>query len=405
MSTEPVVLHGPDIGAGGGGLYDRLRCEHGPVIPVLLEGDVPAWLVIGYRELQDVLTRPDTFARDSRRWNAWDRVPPDWPLMPLVMPMPTVLNAEGDEHRRRAGAIAEALAAIDQHELRTVTTRFADRLIDGFCAAGSADLRAAYSSRLPALVLAWAYGLEEEHGGALATVMTTMLDGGPDSMAAQGTLLAEMTALVAARRAAPGPDVVSHLIGHREEFTDEELIPELIVLLGGGHQPTGEWIGNALRLMLTDDRFGASLSGSRLSVSEALNEVLWEDTPTQIYAGRFAAHDVDLGGRRVRTGDLILLGLAGANRDPALHRAPGGHQANRSHLSFSHGDHRCPHSAREMAEIIAVTAVEVLLDRLPDLELSVPAGELRWRPSPWMRGVTGLPVVFSSAPPLHLPPL
>ncbi|MFD6099436.1 cytochrome P450 [Nocardiopsis flavescens] len=403
MSTEPVPLHGPHAGSGGAEFYDRMRAERGPVFPVVLEGGVPAWLVIGYRELQEALTRPDVFARDSRRWNRWDLIPPDWPLLPLVMPMPTVLNTEGEEHRRHSAAITEALSAVDLHELRTVTARFADRLIDGFCASGSADLRALFAFRLPALVLAWAYGLEEEHGDTLATVMTTMLDGGPDSMAAQGTLLAEMTALVAARRAAPGPDVISRLIAHPAAFTDEELVPELIVVLGGGHQPTGEWIGNALRLMLTDDRFGASLAGSRLSVSEALNEVLWEDTPTQIYAGRYAAHDVELGGHRIATGDLVLLGLAGANRDPALHRASAGGHANRAHLSFSHGDHRCPHAAQEMAEVIAVTAVEVLLDRLPDLELAVPAEELRWRPSPWMRGVTSLPVVFSSVPPLRSP--
>ncbi|MFL1376983.1 MULTISPECIES: cytochrome P450 [unclassified Nocardiopsis] len=403
MTTAPVVLHGPGAAGDGEDLYARMRSEHGPVVPVLLEADVPAWLVIGYRELQYVLTDSAAFARSSRRWNAWDRVPPDWPLLPMVMRLPTVLYAEGEEHRRRSGAITEALAAIDPHELRTVTTRLADRLIDAFCTGTSADLRTAYATRLPALVLAWAYGLDEERGQALAAAMTTMIDGGPDAMAAQGALMAEMTALVAERRAAPGPDVVSRLLAHSAGFTDEELVPDLIVLLGGGHQPTAEWIGNALRLMLTDTRFGASLSGSRLSVSEALNEVLWEDTPTQIYAGRFAAHDVELGGHRIRAGDLVLLGLAGANRDPALHRSPGGGHVNRSHLSFSHGDHRCPHSAREAAEVIAVTAVEVLLDRLPDLELSVPAHELRWRPSPWMRGVTALPVTFSPVP-RHGPP-
>ena len=403
MTTDPVPLYGPGTGSGGGEFYDRLRSEHGPVLPVLLEGAVPAWLVIGYRELQEVLTRDEVFARDSRRWNLWDRIPPDWPLLPLVMPMPTVLNAEGEEHRRHASAIDEALGAVDPHELRTVTTGFADRLIDGFCASGAADLRADYAFRLPALVLAWAYGVEEERGDRLATVMTTMLDGGAEAVAAQGELMAEMAELVAARRAAPGPDVVSRLIGHRAGLTDEELVPELIVVLGGGHQPTGEWIGNALRLMLTDHRFGASLAGSSLSVAEALNEVLWEDTPTQIYAGRFAAHDIELGGHRIATGDLVLLGLAGANRDPDLHRAVGGKHANRSHLSFSHGEHGCPHTGREMAEVIAVTAVEVLLDRLPDLELAVPAGELRWRPSPWMRGVSSLPVTFSPAPPLRSP--
>ncbi len=98
-------------------LYRSLRREHGPVAPVLLDGDVPAWLVLGYSELSYVTTHDELFARDSRRWNQWDSIPPDWPLMPFVGYQPSVLFTEGDEHRRRAGVITEALEGVDQFEL------------------------------------------------------------------------------------------------------------------------------------------------------------------------------------------------------------------------------------------------------------------------------------------------
>ncbi|MFW6642038.1 cytochrome P450 [Nocardiopsis algeriensis] len=401
MNGCPVPLHGPRFQTDPAGLYQEMRTTHGPVVPVTMEGDLPAWLVIGYRELHHVLTNPDVFARSSKRWNAWDKVPPDWPQMPMVMPLPTVLYSEGAEHRRRAGAVGDALAAVDPHELRSVTVRTADRLIDGFCASSGVDLRQAYTARLPAMVLAWMYGLDEQQGDRLTTAMTTMVDAGPEAIAAQQFLMQSMTELVAARRAAPGPDVASRLVHHPAGLADEELVPELIVLLGAGNQPTGEWIGNALRLMLTDERFGASLAGARLSAGEALNEVLWEDTPTQVYLGRYAVHDVQLGGQTIRGGDMVLLGLAGANRDPELYPASqmSGNRTNHAHLSFSHGEHRCPYPAREIAETIAVTAVEVLLDRLPDLELAVAEEELQWRPSPWMRGVASLPVTFTPVSP------
>ncbi|MFD6949539.1 cytochrome [Nocardiopsis sp. TSRI0078] len=398
----PVRLHGGDFRTDPGGLYQRMRAEHGPVVPVLLEGDVPAWLVIGYRELHHVLSSPDVFARASHRWNAWDRVPEDWPLLPMVLRLPTVLYSEGEEHRRRAGALSDALAGTDLHELRTVTTRMADRLIDAFCSSTGTDLRLAYTARLPALVLSWLYGLDDERGDEAASLMTTMIDGGAEAMDAQRALMAAMADIVAQRRADPGGDVVSRLLAHPAGYTDEEAVPELIVLLGGGNQPTGEWLGNALRLMLTDDRFAASIAGARRSAQEALNEVLWEDTPTQVHAGRYAAHDVELGGRLLRRGDLVLLGLAGANTDPDVHSGTGapGDRGNHAHLSFSHGEHRCPYPAQEIAEIIAVTGIEVLMDRLPDLELMVAAEELRWRPSPWVRGVASLPVAFTPVPPL-----
>jgi cytochrome P450 len=64
-------------------------------------------------------------------------------------------------------------------------------------------------------------------------------------------------------------------------------------------------------------------------------------------------------------------------------------------MSFGHGEHGCPFPAPELAELIARTAIEALLDRLPDVELAAPAEELEWRPSLWMRGLQSLPVVFT----------
>src|SRR5690606_35291127 len=88
MTTEPVRLYDPDFHADPTESYRRMRAEHGPVVPVLMDGDLPAWLVIGYLELHHVLVTPTVFARDPRRWNAWDRVPEDWSMLPVVMPLP-----------------------------------------------------------------------------------------------------------------------------------------------------------------------------------------------------------------------------------------------------------------------------------------------------------------------------
>lgn len=401
MSGGPVRLNGLDFQDDPGRAYAALRAEHGQVVPVLLDADVPAWLVIGYRELHRVLSEPDVFARNSRRWNAWDRVPKDWPLLPVLAPLPNMLSAEGDEHRRRSAAVNSALHGTDPHELRGVITRVADRLIDDFCTSSSADLRAQYAARLPILVLCWMYGLDDEEGEWFAATMSTLFDAGPEAVAAHTQIVTKAQTMIAARRAAPGPDVVSRMIQHPIGYPDDDLVAELVAILGGGDQPTAQWIGNTLRLMLTDDRFSASLSGARSSVRDALVEVLWEDSPSQIPAGRFAACDVELGGRLIRRGDLLLLGCAAANKDPRLRsaaRGPG-ERTNHAHLSFSHGEHGCPHAAQGIAELIAVTGIEVLLDRLPDLELAIPADEVRWRPSPWVRGVVSLPVTFTPAPP------
>ncbi|MGW4897987.1 cytochrome P450 [Kitasatospora sp. NPDC004240] len=389
-------LYGPRFQTDPSQVYREMRAAHGPVAPVELAGGVPAWLVIGYRELQLVTGQPQVFGRDSARWNAWPEIPEDWPLRPMMAPVPSILYAEGVEHQRRSRAVTDALASIDAYELRTSCEEVADRLIDAFAGRGEADLVAEYAHRMPLLVLCRLMGLDEERAPVLIEALLTMLDGGPDAPAGAQRLLAVMLELVREKEERPGNDLASWMLRHEAGLSHEEIMRDLRVLLIAGHQPCSYWISNALRLMLTDERFAASLSGGRRSVGQALNEVLWEDTPTQIFAGRWATRDTQLGGQRIAEGDMVLLGFAGANADPLVRREDGRPvEGNRAHLSHSYGDHGCPFPAREAAEVIATTAIEVLLDRLPDLRLAVAEHALVWRPSAWVRGLVALPVSFS----------
>jgi cytochrome P450 len=394
--TDAIALYGPEFTRDPGRLYRTMRRDRGPVVPILLEGDVPAWFVIGYREVHHVLSNPQLFARDSRRWNQWPNVPEDWPLRAWVAYQPSMLFTEGAEHRRRAGAISDALVEVDQFELRQRCERIADGLIDGFAGQGSAELIADYAHPIPLLALAGVFDYPEDQTPQLLRDMITLVDGTGDVLAAQTRCVTGMRELVARKRERPGPDVPSRLLAHPAGLTDDEVVQDLILVMNAAQRPTADWIGNTVRLMLTDERFALSLSGGRRSVSEALNEVLWEDTPTQNYIGRWAAQATRLGGRHIQAGDLLVLGFAAANTDPQVrpdpHAGPGG---NHAQMSFSHGEHRCTYPGPELAQVIAKAAVEVLLDRLPDVILGVPVADLEWSPSVWMRGLTTLPVEFT----------
>ncbi|QFZ75713.1 cytochrome P450 [Streptomyces fagopyri] len=402
MTSAPVPLSGPRFQTEPAELYREMRRDHGSVASVVLDGDIPAWLVLGYRELHQVTGDPVLFSRDSDLWNQWDRIPDDWPLLPMIgRKQPSILYTVGERHRERAAMISEALEAVDPFELRTHAERFADELIDAACAEGEIDLVGDYAALLPVRVLATLYGFSEEQGPGLVTALNDMINGRAGALAGQQHLAGSMARLLADRKAGPANDVVSRMLADTSGFTDEEIIQDLMVMMAAGHQPTADWIGNSLRLMLTDDRFAASLFGGRNSVAEAMNEVLWEDTPTQNVAGRWASRDTQLGGHRVRAGDLLLLGLQGANSDPQV-RTDGSALTggNNAHFSFGHGEHRCPFPAQEVAEVIARTGIEVVLDRLPDIDLTVPAESLTRRPSPWLRGLTELPVRFTPVPAL-----
>ncbi|WP_328564342.1 cytochrome P450 [Streptomyces coelicoflavus] len=396
---DAVPLAGLEYQQTPSDLYRGLRAEHGAVAPVLLDGGIPAWLVLGYPEVSYVTSHDDLFARDSRRWNQWGAIPPDWPLLPYVGHQPSVLFTEGAEHRRRAGVITQALAGIDQFELARDCRHLADRLIAAFAGSGGAELMSGYAHPLPMLAAVRMCGMP--HNGAetrqLVEDLRISLDAaeGDDPVAAYARVGERIHRLVRHKRERPGPDVTSRMLTHPAGLTDEETVQDLISVIAAAQQPTANWIGNTLRLLLTDERFALNVSGGRLSVGEALNEVLWLDTPTQNFVGRWAVNDTQLGGRHIRAGDCLVLGLAAANTDPQLWPEAHVGAENSAHLSFSNGEHRCPYPAPLLADVIARTAVETLLERLPDLVLAVEPGELTWRPSIWMRGLTVLPAVFT----------
>lgn len=402
---DAVPLSGLRFHTDPAGHYREMRAEHGPVVPVLLPGDVPAWLVIGYQEMYQVTTDSLLFPRDSGLWNQWETLPEDWPLRPMIgRRQPSIYYTVGAEHQRHLQMVQTALEHISPLELRIHCEELADRLLDGFCARGEVDVIDAYAKPLPILVLARLLGFPDHEGPGLIKAMSALADGGPDALEGFRYFAAKSNELVAEKRAAAGADLTSWMLAYPEPFTDEEYALDLMAVTAAGHLPTADWIGNSIRLMLTDDRFAASLTGNRRSIPEAMNEVLWEDTPTQILAGRWAAHDTWLGGQGIRSGDMLLLGLAGANADPKVHVTSQGSDTglrggNSAHFAFSHGEFQCPFQAQEIAETIARIGIEVFLDRLPEIDLSVPAGALARRPSAFLRGMTALPVHFAPTPP------
>lgn len=398
--TDAVRLYGDHFAGNPSEVYVDMRRKYGRVAPILLEGDVPAWFVLSYREVNLVTSNPNLFARDCRRWNAWKLVPENWSLMPYVGWTPSIMFAEGAEHQRRAGAIGDALDALDRTEFAALCEQVADQLINEFIGDGEADLIARYSHQIPMNVMAKLFGLPDADVPVLVRDIGDSLDEGDKANEAHQRIYARMVQLVKDKRDNPGPGIPSRMLAHPARLTDDEVVIDLLVVMAAAQQPTGNWIGNTLRLMLIDDQFSLTLQGGRSSAAQALNEVLWKDTPTQNFIGRWAVQDCELGGRRIRRGDLLVLGLAAANTDPQVHPdsfADSG--SNRAHMSFGHGEHGCPFPAPELAEIMARTAVEVLLDRIPDVELSVPAEELQWRPSVWMRGLSSLPVRFTPIAP------
>ncbi|MEU9861253.1 cytochrome P450 [Streptomyces sp. NPDC047971] len=394
-------LHGAAAETDPMGLYEKLRAAHGPVAPVLLEGDVRAWLVLGYLENRDVATRSTQFSRDPRTWHGWEsgEIDPETsPLVPMIGWRPDCVCADGVEHQRLRGAVTASLNQFDQRGIRRHITRFAHQLIDEFCESGETELVGQFTEPLPMLVLTHLLGMPDEDGPQLVHAARDLFKATETSLASNAYVLETLKQLVAAKREAPGQDIASVLMAHPAGLSDEEVQHHLRLILLAGYETTANLMANVLRMTVTDPRFRGSLAGGQMTLPEAVEQVLWDEPPLMVCPGRWATGDTSLGGQEIKAGDMLLLGLAAGNVDQAVRQDPSTRvHHNRAHLSFSAGAHECP--GQDIGRVIADTGIDILLTRLPDIGLAIAESELTWRSSTWARHLTALPVKFASRVP------
>ncbi|WP_328806184.1 cytochrome P450 [Streptacidiphilus fuscans] len=402
--SQSVPMYGAEVEADARGFYERMRREHGPVAPVLLPGDIPAWLVTGHSEILEVVRTPSKYSRDSRRWNAFQQglVAPDSPLMPMLAWQPLCVFADGGDHQRLRGAVTRGLDRFDRRGVRRYVTRYADQLVDGFCQKGEADLIGQFSEHLPMLVMTQLFGMPDEAGPQLVNALRDLMKGTETALASNAYVVEVLSKLVADRRRTPRQDLPSWLLLDEAELTDEEVVEHLRLILVAANETTVNLIANVLRVVLTDPAFRRSLAGGQLQLPDALEMVLWDDPPLAVVPGRWAVNPTRLGEVDIHEGDLLMLALGAGNVDPRVRPDVTASVAgNRAHLAFSGGPHECP--GADVGRAIAETGIDVLLARLPDLQLSVPEGELRWTSSWLARHLAELPVDFTPVLPKPAP--
>lgn len=387
-----ISLHGTAFADDPAAAYEIAR-GRGPITLVELAPDVQAWLVTSHTLALHVLQNPGTFAKDPRRWRALREglVPSDSPVLPMMEYRPNCLFADGMEHMRLRQAVTESLNKIDLDQLRRHVERSADYLIQRFSSRGSVDLLADYAKTLPLLVISQLFGAPVELGDRLIAGIAGIFDG-VDAEKSNKLLTDALIELVSLKREQPGNDVTSWLLTHETKMTNEEAISQLVTLMSAGTEPLRSLISSSLRLLVARD---GEYGGSRL-VDEALNEVLWRDPPIANYAPHYPVQDVRLGEVTVKEGEPIIISFAAANADPNL-VARSQMASDRAHLAWGAGPHACP--AKDPATLVALTAVERLLNQLPDIELAVPIDELSWRPGPFHRALTALPATFTPIEP------
>ncbi|MFJ4817840.1 cytochrome P450 [Streptomyces sp. NPDC088801] len=407
LAPEPLLTRDYEVRPAL--VYERLRRQHGPVAPVDLLG-VPAWLVLGYRESLQVLQDDEGWPKGLENWRARTegRVPSDWPLGPsLEVNHILIQGGPGYRPLRTAWDVALKPFQDPRHpqakRLKAAVTAYADELITLVGqggATGGADLSAQFSRPLPLMVASHLLGFPGSQGDDALMDMWRVLDAGPDAEAALERLLATLAELGALKLEKPGDDFPSYLLAAHPDLSLDQLARELFMLLGMTSDHVGILISNTVVEVISGEgSVRASLSAGM--VRESMNRVVMRKPPLVNFVPRFAARDTPLGNYTIRAGDPVWVSPGAAHADPlfADHVASGTTISTRAHLSWGAGPRQCP--ARELASAVAAAGVGRLFERFDHLGLALPADQLPWRSSPFMRGLRSLPVRYelASAPP------
>ena len=166
-----------------------------------------------------------------------------------------------------------------------------------------------------------------------------------------------------------------------------EMLSVMLLILVAGNETTRNLIGNAVLALLRNPAQLQRLREDRGLLDPAVDELLRYDSPVQL-DGRAAREDVEIGGKRIQAGDVVIAVLGAANRDPEAFDDPESLDVGRngnSHLSFGRGVHYC--LGGPLAVMEARLALTGLLDRYSSLRLAV---EPDYREGVALRGVERL---------------
>lgn len=311
------------------------------------------------------------------------------------------------DHTRLRGLVSSAFTPRAVERLRPRVVTLVDGLLEGPLASGRCDLVREIAYPLPAIVVAEMLGVpasDRDLFKAWSDDVTALVFGGPAggerrerAQAGLTELAAYLGELVAHYRAAPADNLITALLGARENgrgLDDDEIVSTCTLVLFGGHETTTNLIANAFLALLRHPGELERLAAEPALAPTAVEELNRFDGPSK-FAVRRAARDRELGGRTIRSGDAVLLAQCAANRDPRVFSDPDrldlGREPNR-HAAFGFGIHYC--LGAPLARMETREALPRLVRRLRRPVLL--DGPPRWQPLIVSRSLVSLPIAFEA---------
>jgi cytochrome P450 len=416
----------------------RMRREHGVVwvdeVPVLgWPGGPGFWLVLRHADVESVLRRPRLFSSWLGATQIRDPATPA--ALSYVRSM--MLNMDPPDHSRLRRLLARSFTprAVDDltGRIGAHAAAICDRVFAG--RSGECDFATEVAADLPLLALADVLGMPAGDRGLLFDWSNRVIGyQDPDYASsaafdpAAGTPIAREAAalrprpgpdgrlpdprtrdgmpdlyayahlLAEEKRRRPGDDVMSILLAQVDDdggrVSVEEFENMFWLFAVAGNETLRNGLPGACIALLEHPDEQARLRADPGLLSTAVEEMLRWWTPVMTFR-RTASADCEVGGRRIRRGDKVVVSFSAANRDEAVFADPDRFDIERApnpHLVFGHGPHFCLGAHLARVQMRALFAE--VLDRTSALRAAGPPALLR---SNFQRGVKRLPVAWTAA--------
>jgi cytochrome P450 len=311
-----------------------------------------------------------------------------------------LLATDPPEHTRLRRLLTGEFTVKRIRRLEPRIAEIVEEHLDTMEAAGPpADLVSAFALPVPSLVICELLGVPYADRAEFQGRATRQIDLSLP-LEERGRVAVESRAymgdLVDRARIEPGDDMLGMLIReHGDDVTRAELVGIASLLLIAGHETTANMLGLGTLALLRAPEQLAHVRDDPDAVAPAIEELLrWLSV---VHSGipRTVRQDTTVGGEPVAQGDLLVLSLPAANRDPAAVPDPDELDVTREiapHVAFGHGVHHCLGAPLARAEM--AVAFPALLRRFPGLAVGIPFDEIEFRSATVVHGLRALPVTW-----------